>query len=83
MKITKTHWILIGIFLWGIPTAVFGAAFLAVIKPGHFPESQPFDNVVFVKMLIILAPIFIIIGLLYGVLMSKLGQKKESLNERL
>jgi hypothetical protein len=67
---------LLGIFLWGIPTAVFLSLLLAVKKPGTWLESQAFNQTVFVKSLFITMPIFIVGGILYGLYMNKMTSPK-------
>jgi hypothetical protein len=74
--IKKTSWVFLGIFLWGIPTAVFLSLLLAVKKPGTWLESQTFDQAVFIKSLFITVPIFVVGGILYGLFMNKMTGHK-------
>ncbi len=71
MPIKKSSWILVGIFLWGVPTAVFLSILLAVKKPGTWFESQAFQSSVFTKSLLLTLPLFMIIGIILGLWLNR------------
>jgi hypothetical protein len=74
--ISKASWIMVGVLLWGIPTAIFFAMFLAVLKPGSWDQIQPFDLHVFFQKLLWTLPIFAIGGLVYGLFMEYKSRDK-------
>ena len=76
MRVKKSSWILLGIFLWGIPTAIFLSLLLAVKKPGTFLEAQDFQQATFLKSLIFTIPTLTIFGVLYGLWMDSQTKKK-------
>jgi hypothetical protein len=75
MNIKKSSWILLGIFLWGIPTAIFLSLLLAVKKPGTLLEAQDFQQSIFLKSLYFTVPIFSIMGTFYGLWMDNQTKK--------
>lgn len=75
MNIKKSSWILVGIFLWGIPTAIFLSLLLAVKKPGSW-DAQDFQMATFTHSLILTIPTFILFGVLYGLWMNGQMSKK-------
>ena len=74
MSIKKKSWILLGIFLWGLPTAIFLSLLLAVKKPGTW-ETQSFQSSIFFKSLTFITPVFIVLGIVYGLFMHQLAHK--------
>jgi len=72
--IIRDTWLFVGVVLWGIPTALFASLILAFIDFKSFPGTQIFHLTIFIKYLIILAPLFIFLGVLIGILMFHISR---------
>ncbi len=72
-EIKKGSWMLVGIFLWGIPTGALCSLVTAFLKPGSFSEIQSFQMAVFVNNCIVFVPLFAFLGGILGLLMFKMG----------
>ena len=75
MAINKGAWMIVGIFLWGVPLGILLPFMSAFFKPGSWSELQSFQPDIFMRNLFITFPIFIVLGICYGLWMHRLSQK--------
>ena len=73
--IRKWSWMLVGVLLWGVPLGLTIPFLSAFLKPGHWSEIQEFQQDIFLHNLFIFFPIFIGLGMVYGLWMYRLSQK--------
>ncbi|MCA9408882.1 MAG: hypothetical protein KC733_09340 [Candidatus Omnitrophica bacterium] len=79
--INKRSWILVGIFLWGLPTALACAIITTFTNPRMNFQFRDFQIDIFLHNVFIYFPIFISIGMLLGLFMYRLSpnnKKNES-----
>jgi len=71
----KKTWVLIGIILWALPTGLIVSYFLTVISLDQELVIVDFQKKIFFRNLMIAMPIFITMGIMYGVKMYNKSQK--------
>jgi len=74
MEHGKSTWVIVGICLWGIPTASLLALMNAFRKPETWVEIQPFQLSVFLNTLAYAVPVCCFFGVMIGLLIYKLGE---------
>ena len=76
MPIKRVAWIIVGVFLWGIPTGIMFSAFAAMLNPQSFFEMQPFNGEIFFKSLYRFVPLFTVLGVLLGLILAQMTRQK-------
>jgi hypothetical protein len=76
MNISSKAWVFVGIILWGIPTGTMFAMTAALLKPGAFLEIDQFKNDVFVRSMIYSIPVFSFLGILIGLIIHEIAQRR-------
>ena len=77
MSIRKSLWLLVGVILWGVPLGITIPFLSAFLTPENWGEIHSFQPEVFIKNLFIFFPIFVALGLCYGLWMHYLSQKSK------
>lgn len=76
MPIKRVAWIIVGVFLWGIPTGIMFSAFAAMFNPESFFEMRAFDSKVFFQSLYRFVPLFTVLGVLLGLILAQMTRQK-------
>ena len=75
MRVTKRLLIFFGIFFWGIPIGITFSVITAFLKPPAYNQIQSFRFETFIQNLWIWIPIFIVHGILFGLVMDYFSRK--------
>ena len=73
--IEKRTWILVGMFLWGVPTGLLVTLFIVIVKSKDSFGLNSFNWDLFSHAAFILVPLFVIFGIILGIIFHKLSQR--------
>lgn len=77
MRLTQKNWMIVGIFLWGIPTGIFLAMLLAALEPGKLTQLRTFETENFLQYCLWTVPLFGLLGIGYGYVMNAASRRSD------
>ncbi len=75
MQIDKKTWMLVGIFLWGVPTGVLAALITTLKQSKLVADAVRFDLDMFLNNLLVFVPLFALVGTIFGLIIFRVSTK--------